>query len=143
MWPRLSHSTPDTQFRVGSSLQAGLYARPPFSPTTTPIPVTINLSPTRKDTTKSPLAVATGKQDVREMYREFLKWWPDYGYTGRTDLVTRLAQDCYHGSEVPQLTEPSKTTSPVVFSFSEQEITRRAKRSQEDHFTNWIISLRP
>ncbi|MDM6737529.1 hypothetical protein QUG45_26055, partial [Enterobacter hormaechei] len=29
MWPRLSHSTPDTQFRVGSSLQAGLYARPP------------------------------------------------------------------------------------------------------------------
>ncbi|WP_410316790.1 hypothetical protein, partial [Klebsiella pneumoniae] len=82
---------------------------------TTPIPVTINLSPTRKDTTKSPLAVATGKQDVREMYREFLKWWPDYGYTGRTDLVTRLAQDCYHGSEVPQLTEPSKNHLPRWF----------------------------
>ena len=31
MWPRLSHSTPDTQFRVGSSLQAGLYARTPRS----------------------------------------------------------------------------------------------------------------
>ncbi|MBX9561169.1 hypothetical protein FKF73_00205 [Aeromonas hydrophila] len=30
-WPRLSHSTPDTQFRVGSSLQAGLYARTPRS----------------------------------------------------------------------------------------------------------------
>ncbi|RLL51126.1 replicase, partial [Staphylococcus aureus] len=29
LWPRLSHSTPDTQFRVGSSLQAGLYARTP------------------------------------------------------------------------------------------------------------------
>ncbi|WP_369605466.1 hypothetical protein, partial [Pseudomonas aeruginosa] len=69
----------------------------------------------RKDTTKSPLAVATGKQDVREMYREFLKWWPDYGYTGRTDLVTRLAQDCYHGSEVPQLTEPSKNHLPSWF----------------------------
>ena len=51
LWPRLSHSTPDTQFREGSSLQAGLYARTPFSPTTTPVPVTINLSPTRKDTT--------------------------------------------------------------------------------------------
>ncbi|KAB8154622.1 hypothetical protein FNV35_23825, partial [Raoultella ornithinolytica] len=25
----------------------------------------------------SALAAATGKQDVREMYREFLKWWPD------------------------------------------------------------------
>ena len=31
LWPRLSHSTPDTQFRVGSSLQAGLYARTPRS----------------------------------------------------------------------------------------------------------------
>ncbi|NCB78323.1 MAG: replicase, partial [Negativicutes bacterium] len=28
---RLSHSTPDTQFREGSSLQAGLYARTPRS----------------------------------------------------------------------------------------------------------------
>ncbi|MFX3148285.1 hypothetical protein V6130_26900, partial [Klebsiella pneumoniae] len=40
---------------------------------------------------------------------------PDYGYTGRTDLVTRLAQDCYHGSEVPQLTEPSKNHLPRWF----------------------------
>nr|WP_114476149.1 replication initiation protein [Klebsiella pneumoniae] len=31
-------------------------------------------NPKRHD--KSPLAVATGKQDVREMYSEFLKWWP-------------------------------------------------------------------
>ncbi|ECM5860820.1 replicase, partial [Salmonella enterica subsp. enterica serovar Typhimurium] len=31
LWPRLSHSTPDTQFRVGSSLQDGLYARTPRS----------------------------------------------------------------------------------------------------------------
>ncbi len=51
LWPRLSHSTPDTQFRVGSSLQAGLYARTPFSPTAAPYPVTIVLSPIRKDTT--------------------------------------------------------------------------------------------
>ncbi len=134
MWPRLSHSTPDTQFRVGSSLQAGLYARPPFSPTTTPIPVTINLSPTRKDTTKSPLAVATGKQDVREMYREFLKWWPDYGYTGRTDLVTRLAQDCYHGSEVPQLTEPSKTTSLWFFVFRARDYAQSKTISRRSFY---------
>ena len=31
LWPRLSHSTPDTRFREGSSLQAGLYARTPRS----------------------------------------------------------------------------------------------------------------
>ena len=31
LWPRFSHSTPDTQFRVGSSLQDGLYARTPRS----------------------------------------------------------------------------------------------------------------
>lgn len=33
---------------------------------------------------KTPLAAAIGRQDVREMYREFLKWWPDCGYTERT-----------------------------------------------------------
>ena len=44
---------------------------------------------------KAPLATATGRQNVREVYSEFLKWWPYYGYTGRTALVTRLAQDCY------------------------------------------------
>ena len=70
-------------------------------------------NPVRHDLT--PLATATGKQDVREMYREFLKWWPDCGYTERTDLVTCLAQDCYHGSEVPQLTEPSKNHLPRWF----------------------------
>lgn len=39
-------------------------------------------NPERHD--KAPLAAATGKQDVRDMYREFLKWRPDYGYTERT-----------------------------------------------------------
>ena len=48
----VSHSTPDTQFREGSSLQADCMHEPPFSPTAAPCPVTINLSPTRKDTTK-------------------------------------------------------------------------------------------
>ncbi|KUU22803.1 hypothetical protein AWF19_24125 [Escherichia coli] len=41
-------------------------------------------------------------------FEEFLKWWPDCGYTGRTDLVTCLAQDCYHGSETCRFAEPSK-----------------------------------
>jgi hypothetical protein len=53
LWPRLSHSTPDTQFRVGSSLQAGLYARTPVQSDRCAFPVTIILSPTRKDTTNA------------------------------------------------------------------------------------------
>ncbi|MBC6545208.1 replication initiation protein [Escherichia coli] len=52
-------------------------------------------NPERHD--KTPLAAAIGKQDVREMHREILKWYPYCGYTERTDLVTCLAQDCYLG----------------------------------------------
>jgi hypothetical protein len=94
LWPRLSHSTPDTQFRVGSSLQAGLYARTPFSPTAAPCPVTIVLSPTRKDMQKrhwqQPLV--TDSRSGVELSTEFLKWWPDYGYTERTVLVSALRE---------------------------------------------------
>ena len=48
----VSHSTPDTpvpgrQFAPGWTV----CTNPPFSPTAAPYPVTINLSPTRKDTT--------------------------------------------------------------------------------------------
>ncbi|MDV1534849.1 hypothetical protein VC629_26780, partial [Citrobacter freundii] len=40
---------------------------------------------------------------------------------------------CYHGSEVPQLAEPSKKPTPQsVFSFLEQETTTRDEGSQED-----------
>ncbi len=52
LWPRLSHSTPDTQFREGSSLKLDCMHEPPFSPTAAPYPVTIVLSPTRKDMQK-------------------------------------------------------------------------------------------
>ena len=83
-------------------------------------------NPERHD--KTPLAAAIGKQDVREMYREFLKWWPDCGYTERTDLVTCLAQDCYHGSEVPQLTEPSKNHLPRWFFRLQDERLRADKK---------------
>ena len=48
----VSHSTPDTQFRVGSSLKLDCMHEPPFSPTAAPYPVTIVLSPTRKDMQK-------------------------------------------------------------------------------------------
>jgi len=39
--------------------------------------------------------------------------------------VTCLAQDCYLGSEVPQLTDPSKKPPPqVVFSFLLERLRR-------------------
>jgi hypothetical protein len=60
LWPRLSHSTPDTQFREGSSLQAGLYARTPVQSDCCALSGNYRLesNPERHD--KSPLAAATG-----------------------------------------------------------------------------------
>ncbi len=60
LWPRLSHSTPDTQFRVGSSLQAGLYARTPVQSDCCALSGNYRLesNPERHDL--SPLAAATG-----------------------------------------------------------------------------------
>ncbi len=61
---------------------------PPFSPTAAPYPVTIVLSPTRKDTTKrhwqQPLVTGLAERVNLGGAIEFLKWWPNYGYTGRT-----------------------------------------------------------
>ncbi len=59
LWPRLSHSTPDTQFRVGSSLQAGLYARTPVQSDCCALSGNYHLesNPERHDL--SPLAAAT------------------------------------------------------------------------------------
>ena len=55
-----SHSTPDTQFRVGSSLQAGLYARTPVQSDYHARSGNYQLesNPERHD--KSPVAVAIG-----------------------------------------------------------------------------------
>ncbi len=61
LWPRLSHSTPDTQFRVGSSLQAGLYARTPVQSDYHALFGNYRLESNPKRHDKSPLAVATGK----------------------------------------------------------------------------------
>ncbi|WP_407230019.1 hypothetical protein, partial [Escherichia coli] len=68
LWPRLSHSTPDTQFRVGSSLQAGLYARTPVQSDCCACSGNYQLESNPERYDKAPLAAATGKQDVREMY---------------------------------------------------------------------------
>jgi len=53
------------------------------------------LSPTRKSTQKRHWQQPLIKVGVRERFREYLKWWPESGYTERTVLVTRLAQDSY------------------------------------------------
>ena len=46
--------------------------------------------------------------------------------------MTRLAQDRYHGSEVPQLTEPSKKPPPqVVFSFPKRDYPSERRISRE------------
>jgi hypothetical protein len=67
----VSHSTPDTQFREGSSLQAGLYARTPVQSDCCAFPVTIDLSPTRKDTTKrhwqQPLVTGCAREESLEV----------------------------------------------------------------------------
>lgn len=63
-----SHSTPDTGFCLGGSLQAGLCARTPRSARLPRhVQVTVLLRPTLNRHDESPLAVATGKRDVREM----------------------------------------------------------------------------
>jgi hypothetical protein len=61
------------------------------------------------------------------MCYEFLKWWPNYGYTGRTVLVLRSAEASYRLSSCPTDLTFEKPPAGVVFSFSEQEITRRKK----------------
>jgi hypothetical protein len=62
LWPRLSHSTPDTQFRVGSSLQAGLYARTPVQSDCCALSGNYRLESNPKRHAKAPLAAATGNR---------------------------------------------------------------------------------
>jgi hypothetical protein len=71
-----SHSTPDTQFRVGSSLQAGLYARTPVQSDRCALSGNYRLesNPERHD--KAPLAAATGNGLQEEQSLEVM---PNYG----------------------------------------------------------------
>jgi hypothetical protein len=133
LWPRLSHSTPDTQFREGSSLQAGLYARTPVQSDCCALSGNYRLesNPERHD--KSPLAAATGNWDIRERDSEVLKYGPDCGYTERTVWYCGLVYPVTWLSSSPTDLTFDQTTSQVVFSFSEQEITTETTGSQEDH----------
>ncbi len=85
---RLSHSTPDTQFREGSSLQAGLYARTPVQSDCCALSGNYRLESNPKDTPKrhwqQPLVTGLAERVNVGDATEFLKWWPNYGYTGRT-----------------------------------------------------------
>ncbi len=62
----VSHSTPDTQFREGSSLQAGLYARTPVQSDRCALSGNYQLesNPERHD--KTPLAAAISNRSARE-----------------------------------------------------------------------------
>ena len=128
----VSHSTPDTQFRVGSSLQAGLYARTPVQSGSTLFSVTINLSPTRKGTTNRHWQQPLVTGGIRERYSEVLKYGPDYGYTERTVLVSAVSY-----TQLPRFRRV--TAQPISKSHLtgwlfvyRSEITARTKGSQED-----------
>lgn len=64
----VSHSTPDTRFREGSSLQAGLYARTPRSVRLLRLSGNYHLESNPEKHDKAPLAAATGKR----MYKRLL-----------------------------------------------------------------------
>ena len=129
------HSVPGRQFAPSWTV----CTNPPFSPTAAPYPVTIVLSPTRKDTTKrhwqQPLVTGLAERVNVDGAIEFLKWWPNYGYTGRTVFgICALLKPVTRLSSSPTDLTFEKPPPQVVFSFSEQEITRRKKGTQEDPF---------
>ena len=68
-----SHSTPDTQVRVGSSLQAGLYARTPVQSDYHALFGNYRLESNPKRHDKSPLAVAIGRGCTRDYWCRVLE----------------------------------------------------------------------
>ncbi len=132
LWPRFL--IPRLTLGSGKAVRSKLDCmhEPPFSPTAAPYPVTIVLSPTRKDTTKrhwqQPLVTGLAERVNVDGAIEFLKWWPDYGYTGRTVFgICALLKPVTRLSSSPTDLTFEKPPPQVVFSFSEQEITRRKK----------------
>ncbi|EGD8765499.1 hypothetical protein DOE05_27170, partial [Escherichia coli] len=108
----------------------------PFSPTAAPYPVTIVLSPTRKDTPKrhwqQPLVTGLAERVNVGDATEFLKWWPNYGYTGRTVFgICALLKPVTWLSSSPTDLTFEKPPCKAVFSFTEQEITTRLNESQD------------
>ncbi len=89
----LSHSSRLLVSRgdLGSSLRAGLYAGTPVQPDCCAFSGNCSLgSNPEKDTTKRHWQQPLVKV-MCEIFREYLKWLPECGYTRRTILVTRLA----------------------------------------------------
>ncbi len=139
LWPRFL--IPRLTLSSGKAVRSKLDCmhEPPFSPTAAPYPVTIVLSPTRKDTTKrhwqQPLVTGLAERVNLGGAIEFLKWWPNYGYTGRTVFgICALLKPVTTVRKSARFTNLRKPPPRVVFSFSEQEITRRKKGTQEDPF---------
>ncbi|MEP8746112.1 hypothetical protein ABKV85_23205, partial (plasmid) [Enterobacter hormaechei] len=64
---------------------------------------------------------------------EFLKWWPNYGYTGRTVFgICALLKTVTRLSSSPTDLTFEKPPPQAFFSFTEQEITRTEHGSQVD-----------
>ena len=66
---------------------------------------------------------------------EFLKWWPNYSYTGRTLFgICALLKPVTRLSSSPTDLTFEKPPPQVVFSFLGQETTTTNDGSQEDPF---------
>ena len=121
-----SYTTPDTRFRLGSSLQAGLCMYEPLiqfdhrallgnSSHYSKIP-----NPIRTKYRQWWQPLVTG---FAELLKEFLKWEPDYDYTRRTYLVVH---------SVLRQSPTGKGVGSTDFLFIEHEIMLRTKGSQEN-----------
>ena len=131
------HSAPGRQFAPSWTV----CTNPPFSPTAAPYPVTIVLSPTRKDTTKrhwqQPLVTGLAERVNVDGAIEFLKWWPNYGYTGRTVFgICALLKPVTTVRRSARIFLPSKNRLPRRF-FRLQ--SKRLRRDKKDH--KKILSL--
>ncbi len=123
LWPRLSHSTPDTQFRVGSSLQAGLYARTPVQSDRCALSGNYHLDSNpdghEKRHWQQPLVTRVYKM----VFKEVLKWMPDCGYTERTVLVIAVLYTQLPRLEnLPGSSIHRKSHRKVVFRFQKQRL---------------------
>jgi len=137
----LSHSS-----RAGISARCRSFApswavctNPPFSPTAAPVPVTIVLSPTRKSTQKrhwqQPLV--EGVQEITDA--EFLKWWPDYGYTERTYLVAAVLYTLLPrlSSSPTDLTFDQTTSPGGFFVYRAEDYARKKRISRRSFFIRY------
>ncbi|WP_214280483.1 hypothetical protein, partial [Escherichia coli] len=86
------------------------------------------LSPALTDTKKRHWQQPLVTRVYKMVFKEVLKWMPDCGYTERTVLVIAVLYTQLPRLEnLPGSSIHRKSHRKVVFSFSEQEITRRKK----------------